>query len=75
MMKIVQRLWSAAERPCGECGGQRVIIDPAVIAFTQKHGRDIGAATVDCEMTMGHQQTSLGTAGCKTETVDNIIQA
>ena len=29
---------SAAERPCGECGGQRVIIDPAVIAFTQKHG-------------------------------------
>jgi hypothetical protein len=38
MMKIVQRLWSAAERPCGECGGRRVIIDPHVIAFTQKHG-------------------------------------
>jgi len=55
MMKIVQRLWSAAGLPCEKCGGRRVIIDPDVIAFTQKHGValwQVGNAVLANEETM-----------------------
>jgi hypothetical protein len=55
MMKIVQRLWSVVDLPCGKCGGRRVIINPAVIAFTQKHGValwQVGNAVLANEETM-----------------------
>ena len=44
------------------------------VAGAQSHGWDIRPAAIDREVTMRYQQTRLGTAGCKAQPEDHIIQ-
>jgi hypothetical protein len=35
---LIAKLWTSAGLPCRACGGHRVIVDPDVVKFCQKHG-------------------------------------